>query len=415
MRFVAMIAVPALGAAGVASLIESPMPRRRAWGWLAAGAALWLGVPLIMRGNPIRFGFLAAATLVAIPLLVWLATRRAPWAGAAVVGLLVFELVAATVYAQRYRATVTTGLEGDQRGNLIVQPLRSPDVDLDAFLAPTPFVDLIGDDPYLTWAPPASYFEKGYLFAQEAEDWPGLTMSRGTLFGLRDVLGYNPVQMPRYWSFIRARSSLPIFYNASVIDLPTRRDTHLLGVRWLIVPAGLDLPVVGTVVASADRFDLVELDGGRPRAELFTSWRVLDRDDALRAVADPAFDPTAEVIVEADPGVDPTGHPPGSATVVEPMAEELVITTSSDDPSVLMVRTSYDEGWSATVDGVAAEVIATDAVFLGVALDAGSHEVRLEYRDPAIAAGVVAGVVVWLGWALAVGVTWVSRRRRPSP
>ena len=51
-------------------------------------------------------------------------------------------------------------------------------------------------------------------------DWPALAMERGTLFGVHDPLGYNPVQLPRYWNYMRARTALPVFYNASVIDVP---------------------------------------------------------------------------------------------------------------------------------------------------------------------------------------------------
>ena len=94
------------------------------------------------------------------------------------------------------------------------------DVDLSAFLAPTPFVARIGTDRYLTWAPPDAWYEKAYLFAQEPSDWPALANERGTLFGLHDVLGYSPVQLPRYWAWVRAVDDLTVAYNASSIQAP---------------------------------------------------------------------------------------------------------------------------------------------------------------------------------------------------
>ena len=54
---------------------------------------------------------------------------------------------------------------------------------------------------------------------QTAQDWPALAMERGTLFGVRDVLGYNPVQLPRYWTYIRAANAPAVFYNASVMGV----------------------------------------------------------------------------------------------------------------------------------------------------------------------------------------------------
>ena len=120
------------------------------------------------------------------------------------VGVLAVELVASAVLAGRVTGDeLRTGLEGPFGIPFPFQPLRSPDVDLAAFLAPSPFAETIGQDRYLTWAPPAAAYEKGYLFAQEPADWPALANERGTLLGLRDALGYNPVQLPRYWSCSR--------------------------------------------------------------------------------------------------------------------------------------------------------------------------------------------------------------------
>ena len=98
-------------------------------------------------------------------------------------------------------------------------------------------------------------------------DWPALAMERGTLFGVRDALGYNPVQLPRYWDYIRARTELPVFYNAAVIDLPTERDVGLLGVRYLDrADRHRRRHCPGAVVDRAQGYDLVELDGVAARA-----------------------------------------------------------------------------------------------------------------------------------------------------
>ena len=109
----------------------------------------------------------------------------------------------------------------------------------------------IGPGRYATWAPPAAYFEKGYLWMKSPADWPALAPTRGTLFEIPDALGYNPVQLPRYWRYIRATNELSVFYNASVLNTPSVEDVRLLGLRYLVVPTGLEPPVEGQVVAEA--------------------------------------------------------------------------------------------------------------------------------------------------------------------
>ena len=201
LRILWLIVLPVLAAAGVQGLRDEPLPMRRLGAWLAAGVALWLVVPLAGRGYPIHWIVFALAVGPAVVALrAW--TQRRSAAPALLVGLLLVEIVASSVWSSRYEGfTQFIGLEGHSTSpNAVLQPLRAPDVDLDAFVEPGVFVDIIGDDRYLTWAPPAAFYQRGYLSAQEPSDWPALTLERGTLFGVRDVLGYNPVQLQRYWS-----------------------------------------------------------------------------------------------------------------------------------------------------------------------------------------------------------------------
>ena len=142
---------------------------------------------------------------------------------------------------------------------LLAGPLRWPDVDLNRYLEPGEIVGEIAAEPcdarYLAWVPPDAYFTKGYLFAREEPEWPALLIGRSVLFEEHDVLGYSPIQLPRYWAYIRATNRLPVFYNASVIQVPTSRDLRLLGARYLVVRDG--------PVAAARSVRRGRRDGGR--------------------------------------------------------------------------------------------------------------------------------------------------------
>ena len=275
-------------------------------------------------------------------------------------------------------------MEPGDRPNLVPQVLRYPDVSEADFLRPTELVDIIRRQPdrYLTYAPPAASFDKGYLFTQRPQDWPALAMERGTLFGIPDVLGYNPVQLPRYWTYIRATNSNPVFYNASVIGVPTLQNVRLMGVRYLVVPTGVEAVPEARVVATADDYDLVQVYGWEPRVSLVHTWTQVDRPaDALKGVLDPSFDPAQMAYVEQDPGIAATPGGRRLCGVPEVTLEDVRITVDTTAPALVVVRNSYDEGWSATVDGRAAPLLATDYLVQGVAVPAGTHEVRLVYRD----------------------------------
>jgi hypothetical protein len=423
LRYAAAIAIPVLGAVGIQGLRDEPMRASRVARWLGAGAALWVVLPLAAGAHPLRFVYVAVMAIAAAWALWQLATRRRSWAWAAVIGVLAVELLGSAIWSQLTAQgdTIRTGLEAGEHENLIPQPLPFPEVDATAFVSPTAFVPPLraGDARYLTWAPPAAYFEKGYLFMQLAPDWPALSMERGSLFGVRDVLGYNPVQLPRYWSYMRARSRLPIFYNASVIDLPTRRDVRLLGVRYLVIPTGIASPLAGEVVDRAQGYDLIEVDDRQPLVSVVPRWQVASSASAaLRQVLPVDFDPADRAVLERDPGIEMSPQAiPGTARVTLDAPQELAVQVEAHGPSIVVVRTSFDDGWAATVDGRPTSVLPVDGFLQGIPVGAGSHDVRFEYRDRAVTDGIAAGIAVWAAILVAFGLSWTlrrARRRRPG-
>jgi hypothetical protein len=422
MRYLSMIAIPILGAAGLQGLRDRPMQMRHARWLLGSGVALLLGLPLVAGGKPARYALLAVVLLAAVPALFWLATARKPWAMTAVVVVAVIELLASAMYSGLYAGgTISTGLETGEHPNLVPQVLRYPELAEADFLRPTELVDIVRSQPdrYLTYAPPAASFDKGYLFTQRPQDWPALAMERGTLFGMPDVLGYNPVQLPRYWTYIRATNSNPVFYNASVIGLPTLQNVRLMGVRYLVVPTGVEAVPEGRVVASADDYDLVQVYGWEPRVSLVHTWTQVDRPgDALNGVLDERFDPARTAYVEQDPGIPATPDAAtGSAEYREVTPEDVRITVDTAAPALVVVRNSYDPGWSATVDGLPAPLLATDYLVQGVPVTAGTHEIRLVYRDDDVIRGAFAGLIVWIMLLASIPTALLLQlraRRRPG-
>lgn len=57
-------------------------------------------------------------------------------------------------------------------------------------------------------------------------------------------------------------------------------------------------------------------------------------------------------------------------------------TVRLDQKSILLLQTPFDRGWRAFQDGRAAPTLKADIGLLGVALDAGEHQVELRYRTP---------------------------------
>lgn len=416
LRYLAFLTVPVLGALGLQSLLERPT--RDAWRWIGGAAIGWLALPLALGAHPERYVVVALGTLA----FAWAARAvllRKRLAGVILVGLLAAELTAGALWSSAYRGgTVFLGLEGERHPALLHGPLRWPTVDLDRYLTPGPIareIARLDRGRYLAWIPPAAYFNKGYLFTQRPEHWPALLLGRAIVFGLHDVLGYSPIQLPRYWSYIRATNRLPVFYNAAVIQEPDPQDAWLLGVRFLIAPEGVPPPLPGRALVTEEGYTLFELDRSEPRVSVVTAWHEVGSGvPALQRVLEPDFDPAAEAIVEGDPGLTPTPGAPrsGTASYAERWPEDVRISVDAPSEAIVVIRNAWDTGWRATVDGRPAPVLRTDYFLQGVPVPAGRHEIRLTYREPAIGLGLALSGWIWAGFgALAVATWWRARRR----
>ena len=84
-------------------------------------------------------------------------------------------------------------------------------------------------------------------------------------------------------------------------------------------------------------------------------------------------------------------------------------TVSLDGPAVMVFAVPASAGWSANVDGAAAETLASAGALLAVRLDAGTHEIELTYRTPWLREGAAVSAASLA--ALAAGV-YIDRRKR---
>lgn len=81
-------------------------------------------------------------------------------------------------------------------------------------------------------------------------------------------------------------------------------------------------------------------------------------------------------------------------------------------PGIVVMADIYYPSWKVTVDGTPAVLLRADHALRAVAVPAGQHQVRLQFKDATFARGraisLAAKVVIVLGLA---GAAWLGRRR----
>lgn len=256
---------------------------------------------------------------------------------------------------------------------------------------------------YLNFEPPNSHMEtieriKAILPEPSLEPWR--VYSRANIFPNDAILfGYETLQgmesMPM--------RSMQRLENAMQGRLPDY--FALMNVRWFLTeglaPAGKERPLTLHEDASA-----------LPRAWLSTRVRVVhDDDEAFRILAEPAFNPRHEVLLESDPGIQ-RDSVVGSVRWTLRHSDRFSLEVENKVAAILVVSNAWYPSWRCEVDGVATPVLRADGALQAVKLKPGLHRVDFHFGTglfyAALAASLLGGLVVLALGALA----WRQKRRR---
>lgn len=93
------------------------------------------------------------------------------------------------------------------------------------------------------------------------------------------------------------------------------------------------------------------------------------------------------MLEESPPSLAPDSDPNASTRLRSLSATVMEVETSAKSTSFLVTSDVYYPGWIATVDGVRTRIYQTDYLLRGVALPAGNHIVRFEFRPQSFYVG----------------------------
>ncbi|MGH2681992.1 MAG: YfhO family protein, partial [Actinomycetota bacterium] len=417
-----VVALPVLAALG-ADAWWDVRSRRTRLAMLAPGVAVWGLAPVLLVGpRPLA---MAAVGGVGTAVALGAATRTTRWAVLLPV-VLAAELVVAALLGQgQSRETGRAEFAPTGTSTRPLTNLLEPDIEAKAYVRADPVAGALaraGPSRFASVEPALARRPRGFLLQQDPEEW-GLTANgRAMLFGLEDAQGYNPVQLLRYWAFVRAANEVPIDYNASVFVDLTGAVRELLQVDLAAARTGRPPFAGARALGVGGGWTAYELPDPTERASVVSDWTLAaDPEAALRTVLDPGFDPSTRVVLEQDPGISPSidapgdvARPSGTARYRSLGPQSVRVDVEAAGPAILVIRNPFDPGWRATVDGRPAPVLVADGFLHAVPVPAGRHTVVLSYDDPWIGYGL-AGSALSLAALLGASV-WAraQRRRRPG-
>jgi hypothetical protein len=259
-------------------------------------------------------------------------------------------------------------------------------------------------------------------------------------YGLRDIRGYDPPQPSkrylRLWREAEPEQLDWIAFSMESFTPAALQVASMLGARYVVADPGSQLAGGEGQEAGAGSFRglRVAYDGvdarvfsnarAVPRAMVAPRVRVVAGEDEARAVlVEEQFDPRRTVVVERGAeGTDAMGAlgaaaaagaiSSGRVSVTDESNASVAIRASLTRPGLVALNDAWAPGWSVQVDGHGTAPVRVNDVMRGVAVGAGTHEVKWSYRVPGLRAGVALSL---LGLVLCAGIAVASRRGRARP
>jgi hypothetical protein len=398
LSFGVLLALGVLAGIGFEAWMEARPTAQRVW-MIVPAIIVWLVLPIVFGAPAIDLLLLIVAGAVTVGMLA--AALRRP-ALLAIVPILLLVEILVTALVGSSRAPFRSELR-------LLADLDRPRATAAVYLTHTPLSRVLAKNP------DARYYTQALETGRPYVDPRALQNNESMIRGLENLGGYQAVQLQRYWLYVRRLQHQPMRYNYALFVHPPSSVSDLLDVGWVITRAD-DSPGDGFFpVADDGRWILHRRPQTPPRATVVSSWRIVATpEEALEAVADPAFDPSTTAIVEDDPGLPQSGNRPSgaSATYFSLGNQAARVDLETPVPGILLIRNVWDRNWRATVDGRPAQVIPTDYLVQGVPVGAGRHRVLLTYDDPAIGYGLLASALVL---AVLVAMAGLAARRERMP
>lgn len=138
-----------------------------------------------------------------------------------------------------------------------------------------------------------------------------------------------------------------------------------------------------------------------------------DPDDRVARLANGTVDAGTVVLSAPGPAAD---NAPARVRVDDDGTDVVTVRVDAEGAGYLVVADADQTGWSATVDGAPADLVAADQGLVAVAVAAGGHTVTLRFAAPSsTAGGWISVITAFAVLSMIAGDWWRDRRRGATP
>lgn len=170
---------------------------------------------------------------------------------------------------------------------------------------------------------------------------------------------------------------------------------------WHGKPADAGVEVIPATAEQPGQHVIMRLLKPAPRFALIGKWEVVSDAEALRRLGAADYCLFEKALIASGCAGNPSNSVASTDGQVQVLAYrpgKIVLRTSSTRPAILRAADKYDPDWRAWIDGKKTSVMRIDFIFQGVYVEAGMHEVIIEYAPSKWPVAVqAAGFLIFAG------------------
>jgi hypothetical protein len=199
-----------------------------------------------------------------------------------------------------------------------------------------------------------------------------------------ETLARNPV---RLWQLGAVRYVLgPSHIWTQIQEHPELKDLCALVFEYNVVPtSGNGVLVHPATDQVPGAHCVVQFLGVAPRYALVDTWEIVDDEEALGRLAHPAFKPISTVIVSAGSAGDLKTRAGrvgrvGNVRTLSTKPGHVKLQVSTEVEAILRIADKIESGWRAWLNDEEVGLLRCDAIFMGIKVPAGLHQVTLRFE-----------------------------------
>jgi len=243
-------------------------------------------------------------------------------------------------------------------------------------------------------------------------------------YGIESIEGYDPLyslDYGRFFHVINAKDYTNAVSRYALLDKVNKKYLDASNVKYFLTVIPLPDESESSTLYDLKKSGFKEVfrDG---RVFVFENQDVLDRayfpskiinvstqEEALKAISQPGFDPTKEVVVQDAPQISQK-QSGGKLVNINHLDGRVDLDITTETEGFLVLSDSYDPGWKVLINNTRSKIYKTNSSLMGIVIPPGDSHITFSYLPDSFTKGILISATALL---ISGTLFWIQKIKSP--